>query len=63
MNALEINGNWDEQKSRLIQRFAKLINNVMVFEADKKDAMYGRLETKLGKTKEEIQKIADDIRS
>ena len=49
--------NWNEQKKKLKQKFGVITDNDLLFVAGKKDAMIGRLEIKLGKTKEELQKI------
>lgn len=57
MNKTEIKGNWNEQKGKLKQKFAMLTDNDLMFEEGKKDEMFGRLQIKLGKTKEEIQEI------
>jgi uncharacterized protein YjbJ (UPF0337 family) len=57
MNKTEIKGNWNEQKGKLKQKFAMLTDNDLMFEEGKKDEMFGRLQVKLGKTKEEIQEI------
>ena len=57
MNKTEIKGNWNEQKGRLKQQFAVLTDNDLMFEEGKKDEMLGKLQTKLGKTKEELNNI------
>jgi uncharacterized protein YjbJ (UPF0337 family) len=57
MNTIEIKGNWNEQKGKLKMKFAALLDNDLLFEEGKKDEMFGRLEIKLGKTKEELLKI------
>jgi uncharacterized protein YjbJ (UPF0337 family) len=61
MNKTEINGNWNEQKGRLKKSFAILTDNDLMFDEGKKDVMLGKLQIKLGKTKEEIQKIINGI--
>ncbi len=53
----ELKGNWNEQKGKLKQKFATLTDNDLMFAEGKKDEMLGRLQIKLGKTKEEIYKI------
>ena len=53
MNATEIKGNWNEQKGKLKQKFATLTDNDLMFEEGQKDEMFGKLQIKLGKTKEE----------
>jgi uncharacterized protein YjbJ (UPF0337 family) len=57
MNTLEVKGNWNEQKGKLKQQFAMLTDNDLMFEEGKKSEMLGRLQIKLGKTKEEIEHI------
>ena len=61
MNTTEVKGNWDEQKGKLKQKFAKLTNNDLLFLEGKKDEMLGKLQIKLGKTKEELQKIIQEL--
>ena len=61
MNKAELKGNWDEQKGKLKQKFAILTDNDLMFAEGKKDEMYGRLEKKLGKTKEELRKIISSL--
>ncbi len=57
MNTTEVKGNWNEQKGKLKQKFAVLTDNDLMFEEGKQEEMYGNLQKKLGKTKEELQKI------
>ena len=60
-NISEIKGNWNEQKGKLKQKFAVLTDNDLMFEEGKKDEMIGRLQIKLGKTKEELHRIIDTL--
>ena len=57
MNTTTIKGNWNEEKGKLKQKFASLTDNDLMFEEGKKDEMFGRLQVKLGKTKEELHKL------
>jgi uncharacterized protein YjbJ (UPF0337 family) len=57
MNTTEIKGNWDQQKGKLKQQFATLTDDDLLFAEGKKDEMMGKLQIKLGKTKEELHKI------
>jgi uncharacterized protein YjbJ (UPF0337 family) len=57
MNTTELKGNWDEQKGKLKQKFAALTDNDLMFAIGKKEEMFGRLQKKLGKSKEELHKI------
>jgi uncharacterized protein YjbJ (UPF0337 family) len=61
MNKTEVKGNWNEQKGKLKQKFAILTDNDLMFEEGKKEEMFGRLQIKLGKTKEELHKIIASI--
>jgi uncharacterized protein YjbJ (UPF0337 family) len=61
MNKLELEGNWEEQKGKLKQKFAELTDNDLLFAQGKKDEMLGKLQIKLGKTKEELLKILAEI--
>jgi len=57
MNTTEVSGKWNKTKGKLKQKFAELTDNDLMFAEGKKDEMIGRLQIKLGKTKEEMQKI------
>jgi uncharacterized protein YjbJ (UPF0337 family) len=57
MNTIKVTGNWNTTKGKLKQKFAVLTDNDLMFAEGKKDEMIGRLQVKLGKTKEEMQKI------
>ena len=61
MNTTEVKGNWNEQKGKLKQRFAILTDNDLLFQDGKKDEMFGKLQIKLGKTKEELEAIMSGI--
>jgi len=61
MNTTELKGNWNEQKGKLMQRFAMLTDNDLMFEEGKKDEMLGKLQVKLGKTKEELHKFLSEL--
>ncbi len=57
MNTIQVKGNWNEQKGKLKQKFALLTDNDLMYESGKKDEMFGKLQIKLGKTKEELDEI------
>jgi len=61
MNTTEMKGNWEEQKGKLKQKFAKLTDNDLLFAEGKKDEMIGKLQITLGKSKEELQKIIENL--
>ena len=49
---LELKGNWNEVKGKLKQRYGQLTDNDLSFSEGKEDELLGRLQQKLGKTKE-----------
>jgi uncharacterized protein YjbJ (UPF0337 family) len=51
----QINGNWKETKAILKQKFALLTDDDLLLLEGKQEELFGRLEAKLGKTKEEIR--------
>ncbi len=57
MNTIGLKGDWNEMKGKLKQKFATLTDNDLMFEEGKKDEMMGKIQTKLGKTKDEWDKI------
>jgi uncharacterized protein YjbJ (UPF0337 family) len=57
MNTTELKGNWEEQKGKLKQMFATLTDNDVLLIEGKKEEMLGRIQIKLGKTKEELHDI------
>ena len=60
-NITEVKGTWAEQKGKLKQRFAILTDNDLMFADGKREEMLGRIEIKLGKTKEELRKIIEEL--
>ena len=53
----EVKGNWNEQKGKLKKSFAVLTDNDLMYDEGQKDEMLGKIQIKLGKTKEELHKI------
>jgi uncharacterized protein YjbJ (UPF0337 family) len=60
-NTTELKGHWNETKGKLKQKHAKLTDNDLLLVDGKQDELLGRLQIKLGKTKEEIQKIISEL--
>ncbi len=53
----ELLGNWNQAKGKLKQQFATLTDNDVLLVEGKEDEMLGKLQTKLGKSKEEMHKL------
>lgn len=60
-NSTELKGDWNEIKGKLKQKFALLTDNDVLLIEGKKDEMLGRLQIKLGKSKEELHKIISEL--
>lgn len=56
-NLTELRGNWKQTKGKLKQKFAMLTDSDLLIIEGKQDEMLGRLQVKLGKTKEEVYKL------
>lgn len=61
MNTEEIKGNWNATKGKLKQKFAILTDDDLMFDEGQKEEMFGKLQVKLGKTKEEINRIIESL--
>jgi uncharacterized protein YjbJ (UPF0337 family) len=61
MNTTEFNGNWEKIKGQLKQKYAILTDDDLLLTEGKKDELMGRIQVKLGKTKEELHKIIESL--
>ncbi|MCC5929979.1 MAG: CsbD family protein [Cyclobacteriaceae bacterium] len=61
MNKTSVKGNWNEQKGKLKQMFANLTDDDLMFAEGKRDEMIGKLQKKLGKSKEELEKLISGL--
>jgi uncharacterized protein YjbJ (UPF0337 family) len=61
MTDLNLKGNWNELKGKLKQKYGQLTDDDLIFAEGKDDEMWGRLQKKLGRTKEEIRKEIEKL--
>lgn len=54
MDKLEIKGNWNEIKGKAKQQYGELTDDDLAYEEGKEDELVGRVQNKLGKTREDI---------
>ena len=54
MNDLQIEGNWNEIKGKMKEKYAELTDDDLTFSEGKADEMLGRLQQKIGKSKDEL---------
>jgi uncharacterized protein YjbJ (UPF0337 family) len=55
----DLKGNWNDQKATLKRKYPSLTDKDLFFEIGRKNEMLSNLQVKLGKTKEELQKIIE----
>ncbi|MBC8045924.1 MAG: CsbD family protein [Fimbriimonadaceae bacterium] len=61
MTNLELKGKWNILKGKLKQKYAGLTDDDLAYEEGKEEELYGRIQTKIGKTKEEINKLLTEL--
>ncbi|MBK8518381.1 MAG: CsbD family protein [Saprospiraceae bacterium] len=61
MNATTIKGNWNEMKGKLKQEFADLTDDDLLYVEGKEDELYGRIQKRVGKSKDEVKKMIADL--
>jgi uncharacterized protein YjbJ (UPF0337 family) len=57
MNTLSLKGRWNEVAGKLKQQYANLTDDDLLLAEGKEDELLGRLQVKLGKSKEEIRDL------
>lgn len=57
MKKTVLKGNWNEQKGKLKQKYANLTDDDLMYAEGKEEELLGRLQKKLGKSKEEVEKL------
>jgi uncharacterized protein YjbJ (UPF0337 family) len=60
-NLTELKGNWNETKGKLKQKFAILTDSDVLLAEGKQEELLGRLQVKLGKTREELHKLISEL--
>jgi uncharacterized protein YjbJ (UPF0337 family) len=61
MEKLQIKGAWNEVKGKLKQKYGELTDDDLTFAEGKEDELYGRLQQRLGKTKDQIRKEIEEL--
>lgn len=61
MEKLQIKGAWNEVKGKLKQKYGQLTDDDLAFQEGKEDELYGRLQSKLGKTKDDIRREIEKL--
>lgn len=58
---LKLNGDWNQTKGKIKQAYGDLNDDDLAYEEGKDDELVGRLQKKIGKTKEEVIKWIESL--
>ena len=61
MNTKEMKGKWNELKGKLKQKYADLTDDDLLYVEGKEDELYGRIQQRVGKSKEEVKDLIDKL--
>ncbi|HEV8618046.1 MAG TPA: CsbD family protein [Candidatus Udaeobacter sp.] len=61
MTKLQFKGGWNEVKGKLKQKYGQLTDNDLTFAEGKDDELLGRLQQKLGKSKDDLRKEIESL--
>jgi uncharacterized protein YjbJ (UPF0337 family) len=58
---LQMKGSWNEIKGKLKQKYGQLTDDDLAFADGKEDELLGRLQKRLGRTKDELRTEIEDM--
>jgi uncharacterized protein YjbJ (UPF0337 family) len=61
MNKLRLKGSWNEAKGKLKQKYGQLTDNDLAFAEGKDEELLGRLQNRLGKSKDELRSEIENL--
>jgi uncharacterized protein YjbJ (UPF0337 family) len=61
MTKLQFKGSWNEAKGKLKQKYGQLTDDDLAFANGKDDELLGRLQQKLGRSKEDLRKEIENL--
>ena len=61
MTKLQIKGGWNEIKGKLKQKYTQLTDDDLTFAEGKEEELLGRLQQRLGKSKEEVRREIEEF--
>lgn len=61
MNETTLKGGWNEMKGKIKQAYGDLTDDDLTYQEGQEDEMWGKIQQKTGKTKDEINKAIADI--
>jgi len=61
MNKLRLKGSWNEVKGKLKQKYGQLTDDDLAFAEGKDEELLGRLQNRLGKSKDELRREIENL--
>ena len=61
MNKLSFRGSWNEIKGKLKQKYGQLTDDDLKFVEGKEDEMFGRLQQRTGRTREQLREEIEKL--
>lgn len=61
MNELKFDGSWNKVKGKMKEKYGELTDDDLKYSEGKEDQLLGRLQQKLGKSKDEVRRIIREI--
>ncbi|MEI5986006.1 MULTISPECIES: CsbD family protein [Sphingobacterium] len=61
MDSLDLKGRWNVLKGKIKQQYADWTDDDLLYVEGKEDELYGKLQKKTGKTREEVQTWLSDL--
>ena len=58
---MQLKGSWNEIKGKLKQKYGQLTDQDLMFAEGKQDELLGRLQKRLGRTKDELRSEIEDM--
>lgn len=61
MSTTQAKGAFTELKGKLKKAFAELTDDDLLYEEGQQEEMWGKIQKKIGKTKDEVKKLIDKV--
>lgn len=63
VNKTTVKGNWNIVKGKLKEAYGTLTDDDLMYEEGKEDELYGRIQNRIGKGRDEVKRMIDSFRS
>lgn len=63
VNKTTLKGNWNLVKGKLKEAYGQLTDDDLIYEEGQEDELYGRIQQRIGKGKDEVKRMIDSFYS